>query len=426
MSIALQTQRQCAAGRRIREVRFARAHKPNTMGYNSVCNMWSEFWSYETQKVMVVKNRNIAVIYRIFQLAIVMYFIVYVFIIQKSYQDKENAPQSSVITKVKGIAITNSSFEGDVLDVADYVNPPEGQDTFSITVQTKTTPYQKMITCPEHYDVPGSNCTNDSECVSEEMNPFGNGVKTGRCVTFRDSIKTCEVRAWCPVENTASTRISSLKGIENLTLFIKNSIHFPRFGFSKGNILTNGGSRYLRKCMFDEVANLYCPIFSLKSVVEKSGVTFNSILKMGGVLGVIINWKCDLDKAASECKPQYSFRSLDIGYNFRKTRYFMENDTEYRTLTKVFGIRIDVIVYGEAGKFSIILLVINVASALTSVGIASFLCDWILLYLMKKSDVYKEKKFEEVVSEEVKQANDGPGTAEKELMTGTSQDYTDC
>lgn len=44
----------------------------------------------------------------------------------------------------------------------------------------------------------------------------------------------------------------------------------------------------------------------------------------GGVIGVIINWDCDLDLSASNCNPKYSFRRLDpkhtpasSGYNFR-------------------------------------------------------------------------------------------------------------
>lgn len=44
----------------------------------------------------------------------------------------------------------------------------------------------------------------------------------------------------------------------------------------------------------------------------------------GGVIGVVINWDCDLDLPASKCNPKYSFRRLDpkhvpasSGYNFR-------------------------------------------------------------------------------------------------------------
>lgn len=45
----------------------------------------------------------------------------YVFIVQKSYQDRETGPESSVITKVKGI----TSSENKVWDVEEYVKPPE-------------------------------------------------------------------------------------------------------------------------------------------------------------------------------------------------------------------------------------------------------------------------------------------------------------
>lgn len=48
------------------------------------------------------------------------------------------------------------------------------------------------------------------------------------------------------------------------------------------------------------------------------------IFLQGGVIGVIINWDCDLDLPESECNPKYSFRRLDpkydpasSGYNFR-------------------------------------------------------------------------------------------------------------
>ncbi|XP_078277264.1 P2X purinoceptor 4b isoform X2 [Rhinoraja longicauda] len=362
------------------------------MGYKETCGLsWEDFLNYETPKVVVVKNRNLGIIYRIIQLVIIMYFVVYVFIIEKSYQERESAPESSVITKVKGIAITNTSLEKKIWDVAEYIKPPEGGDIFSITVRTITTPLQTLTTCPESDDVPGSTCNSDLDCESGEVDQLGNGIKTGRCVIYRDSIKTCEVDAWCPVENKIYTRNSELKGIQNLTLFVKNSIHFPRFGFSKGNIQKSSALN----CTFDEDTNLYCPIFPIGFIAEKAGESFDHLCEKGGVLGIIINWVCDLDKQASECNPQYSFRKLNSGYNFRHTKYFLENGIEKRILTKVFGIRIDIIVHGEAGKFNIVPTIINVAAALTSIGIGSFLCDWILLTFMNKNDVYSDKKFDE-------------------------------
>lgn len=133
---------------------------------------WSAFWDYETPKVIVVRNRRLGVVYRVVQLLILLYFVWcvrggvpgpgwgpgeargerrapgrrgeehgegeaagrgvpaaprvgcpprYVFIVQKSYQDRETGPESSVITKVKGI----TASERKVWDVEEYVKPPE-------------------------------------------------------------------------------------------------------------------------------------------------------------------------------------------------------------------------------------------------------------------------------------------------------------
>lgn len=45
----------------------------------------------------------------------------YVFIVQKGYQERETGPESSVITKVKGVTQSPSK----VWDVGEYVAPPE-------------------------------------------------------------------------------------------------------------------------------------------------------------------------------------------------------------------------------------------------------------------------------------------------------------
>ncbi|RXM93466.1 P2X purinoceptor 2 [Acipenser ruthenus] len=126
----------------------------------------------------------------------------------------------------------------------------------------------------------------------------------------------------------------------------------------------------------------------------------------GGVIGVFINWKCNLDLDPSECYPQYAFRRLDLrkdlissGYNYRFGKYYSRNGSEYRSLVKAFGMRIDVIVHGEAGKFSIIPTIINMVAAMTSVGICSFLCDWILLTFIDKNEIYSDMKFDGITSD---------------------------
>lgn len=42
----------------------------------------------------------------------------------------------------------------------------------------------------------------------------------------------------------------------------------------------------------------------------------------GGVIGVFINWKCNLDIDSSNCKPTYAFRRLDLRKDQANTGYY--------------------------------------------------------------------------------------------------------
>uniref|UniRef100_A0A4X2JPR3 P2X purinoceptor n=1 Tax=Vombatus ursinus TaxID=29139 RepID=A0A4X2JPR3_VOMUR len=347
-------------------------------------NVFWGFWDYETPKVIVVKNRNLGFIYRTVQLLILLYFVWYVFIIQKGYQDSETGPESSVITKVKGITKSQKK----VWDVEEYVKPPEGGSVFSIITRAEITPFQTLGACPEF------------SCLSNSL-----GEKTGRCVPYyRGTKKTCEVSAWCPVEDEAFLGQMA----PQFTILIKNSIHYPKFQFSKGNI-RDYDDGYLKHCTFNADTDLYCPIFKLGFIVEQAGENFTELAYKGGVIGVIINWNCDLDLSESKCNPKYSFRRLDpkhiqasSGYNYRFAKYYNHNGTDSRTLIKAYGIRIDVIVHGQAGKFSLIPTIINVGMGLAECLLrplpltlkGSFLCDWILLTFMNKNKVYSHRKFD--------------------------------
>ncbi|XP_074156421.1 P2X purinoceptor 2 isoform X5 [Sminthopsis crassicaudata] len=363
-------------------------------------NVFWGFWDYETPKVIVVKNRNLGFIYRAVQLLILLYFVWYVFIIQKGYQDSETGPESSVITKVKGI----TKSQDKVWDVEEYVKPPE-----SIRIRNAT-------------------CFSDDDCIAGEMDMLGNGERTGRCVPYYfGTKKTCEVSAWCPVEDGAAVSEFLGKMAPQFTILIKNSIHYPKFQFSKGNI-RDYDDGYLKHCTFNADTDLYCPIFKLGFIVEQAGENFTELAQKGGVIGVIINWNCDLDLSESKCNPKYSFRRLDpkhipasSGYNYRFAKYYNINGTASRTLIKAYGIRIDVIVHGQAGKFSLIPTIINVATALTSIGVGSFLCDWILLTFMNKNKVYSHRKFDKPFSHSPEQAAQvSNSTGERPSLSGVT------
>ncbi|KAJ6657256.1 hypothetical protein lerEdw1_002623 [Lerista edwardsae] len=366
-------------------------------------------FDYKTEKYVIAKNKKVGILYRVVQLSIMAYIIGWVFVVKKGYQDVDTSIQSSVITKLKGVAFTNTSELGERLwDVADYVIPPQGESVFFVITNLIVTPNQRQATCPESPSIPDALCYRNNDCPAGEAVVAGNGVKTGRCLKVGNNMSgTCEILAWCPVEKKGKPKKPLLANAENFTVYIKNSIRFPKFKFSKTNVLDTKDDAYLKTCRYG-ADQPYCPIFLLGNLVRWAGSNFQEMALEGGVIGIQIEWNCDLDKAPSECNPHYSFSRLDnkfaeksisSGYNFRFAKYYKDAaNVDFRTLIKAYGIRFDVMVNGKAGKFNIIPTIINVGSGLALMGAGAFFCDLVLLYLIKKSNFYRGKKYEEVRS----------------------------
>uniref|UniRef100_A0A8C2Z0H5 P2X purinoceptor n=1 Tax=Cyclopterus lumpus TaxID=8103 RepID=A0A8C2Z0H5_CYCLU len=356
---------------------------------------WGAFFvsllNYKTEKYVIAENRRIGILFRLYQLAVLGYIIGWVFVIKKGYQEREEAIQTSVITKLKGVALTNSSEAGlHLWGAEDYVIPPNGEQVFFVITNYIETPNQRLGFCAELHP-----CS--QECVLS-LSP--SGIKTGLCL---NSTGTCEIHAWCPVEYGKRPREPLLSEAENFTIYIKNFIRFPKFEFSKSNVLENYNDSYLKTCSYDSEDHLYCPIFRLGDLVSWTGNDFQDMAAKGGSVGILIEWNCDLDKDSSQCNPQYSFTRLDInlnnsvtsGYNFRFGRYYKDpNGESFRTLYKVYGIRFDIMINGQAGRFNIVPTIIAIGSGVALLGIGAFACDMILLYMMNTSSFYRERKFE--------------------------------
>ncbi|XP_041582425.1 P2X purinoceptor 5 isoform X2 [Vulpes lagopus] len=355
------------------------------MGQAGCKGLSQALFDYKTEKYVIAKNKKVGLLYRLLQVSILTYLVVWVFLVKKGYQDTDTSLQSSIVTKVKGVTFTNTTELGERLwDVADYVIPPQGENVFFVITNLIVTPNQRQETCAESESIPDAWCYTDNDCPPGEPVVAGNGVKTGRCLRVGNMQRgTCEIFAWCPVE-TKSRPVKPLLGkAEDFTVYIKNFIRFPKFNFSKTNVLDTKDKAFLKSCQFGP-KNPYCPIFRLGSMVSWTGSDFQEIAQQGGVIGIQIEWDCDLDKAPSECNPHYSFSRLDntfsgnsisSGYNFRFARYYRDGaGVEFRTLMKAYGIRFDVMVNGKG----------------------AFFCDLVLIYLIKKSHFYRDKKYEEV------------------------------
>ncbi|XP_055084602.1 P2X purinoceptor 3-like [Periophthalmus magnuspinnatus] len=346
-----------------------------------------DFFTYESTRFVVVKNWSVGIINRIVQVAIIAYFVGYVFIHEKAYQTKDTGIESSVMTKIKGFGRHN----GQIVDVADYVFPPEGTDVFCIMTSLHVTENQFQGRCPAPWPY---TCKMDDEC--KKFYGFVSPKEDNGSPGF------CEVEGWCPTENEP-IQTEPMGDIRNFTIFIKNSINFPLFDVSRGNVLSTMTLEEIRKCTYHPEKSPFCPIFRVGDILRYAGQTVEELIQKGGHIGIKIEWKCNLDIDLDYCVPQYFFGRFDNknavsnGYNFRFAKYYKsDNGTEYRTLYKVFAIRFDVIVTGNAGKFNMVPTLINVVAALTCLGLSTVLCDIILLKFLKGAEQYKAKKFEEV------------------------------
>ncbi|XP_019750766.1 P2X purinoceptor 1 isoform X4 [Hippocampus comes] len=358
------------------------------------------FFEYETPRQVLVRNRRVGVVCRLIQLGVLAYIIGWVFIYEKGYQSTDTAV-SSVFTKMKGVGYTNVTGEERVWDVADYVFPPQGDSSFVVMTNYIITEGQKMGKCPE---LPGKhNCSSDADCEGGSFKRTGHGHMTGVC---DNATKTCEVLAWCPVENDHNIPDPPLlKSAENYTLFIKNSVTFPIFGVTRSNLVEGIDATYINKCLHNTRDSPLCPIFRLGDIVKESGFNFETIAKVGGAIGIVVDWTCNFDVDVKYCKPTYNFHGLygnpsetdkaraSVGYNFRYAKHYMEDKVPKRTLLKVFGIRIDIIVQSLARKFDIIPTLTAIGSGVGIFGVATVVCDLVLLYLLPKREFYKNMKF---------------------------------
>lgn len=215
------------------------------------------------------------------------------------------------------------------------------------------------------------------------------------------SVSICII-GWCPAEDDLLPP-KLVKDVLNFTLFIKNFIEFRAFDVKHKNLVDE-----LKPCVFDPKNDPDCPIFAVDYIIqqaEKNAEERQLMLRYGGVIRIQLQWDCNLDRNIKLCKPVYSFARLDvpfrdkpfsIGFNFRHGAYWKYHGDHFRTLTKAYGLRFIITVTGKAGKFDFITLTFNTGSLVGIFGLATFLCDILLLQFSKKASTYRNHVFETV------------------------------
>ena len=166
----------------------------------------------------------------------------------------------------------------------------------------------------------------------------------------------------------------------NSTLYIDNSVEFPNEGKVINNLLKD-------KCYYDPLSDPYCPIFKLGDIIRFSPNTNNSyaeIAKFGATFMINIEWKCFLPLFSEfDCKPNYSFRRVDVWGNHSQIIYnlkaFYNSNGDKRKIIRSFKIRFQVQVKATLSRYDFFnFLTIN--SAYT--GVFSLML-WLFTFLVR-------------------------------------------
>ncbi|UJR20246.1 hypothetical protein I4U23_023377 [Adineta vaga] len=341
-----------------------------------------------------VRRTSVATFHRALQLVVLSYIFLYIVWRRKGYQ-RFQEPRGSSVIKIKGIgrvSVGNPSFlinntTQTLWDASEFAIPPIEENAFFIATRKTITYSQTLSICPSA--LTEKLFCNETKNTCKQGKPTDNslGILTGRCLSsLEDKTKqVCEIKAWCPEELSDSTDDEiDVNDLRNFTVFIKTIVSFSEFQIKLRTVKDD--TKFT--CRFHSDLTPHCPIFRIGYILDKlleeeedSKPNLAALYYQGGLVEIKQDWKCnfDFEKDRRGCFPTYSFKLLQSGddrlspgINYRYADKYRANEIEYRTLTKMYGIRFVLTITGEGGKFDFYFLFLAVGSGISCMVIADF------------------------------------------------------
>lgn len=140
---------------------------------------------------------------------------------------------------------------------------------------------------------------------------------------------------WCPVDRVLQP-LNGFKAVLlptiNTTLHIQSTVYFSDYKVIINNLNDSSLTQdYLLTCRYHSDSDPLCPTFSMKSIIKLTqnvGMSYQQMAKFGGVIVIIIEWKCHVEgwifknyNTLYFCKPKYSFVRTDKYKGDEQTTY---------------------------------------------------------------------------------------------------------
>mmetsp|Transcript_45227 Transcript_45227/g.104875 ORF Transcript_45227/g.104875 Transcript_45227/m.104875 type:complete len:408 (+) Transcript_45227:154-1377(+) len=306
--------------------------------------------AYRSTKVVRIRDRYLGFVYWGIVFLVLMYIIIFAFLIEGKHQLREPG-FGTTITKLTGKAFV----DGRAMDITDLRHPTADPSGAFVLTKRVTMPNQTQDLCVNWDDPRSCPCEGSEECVDG----------------------WCQTQSWCPSIGSHNADqppegavVEKVEGLKYIKLFIHVGISFASrdhfFVYGNAEDSSEEQSSFSNTTIEEVLAQCDPPL------------QVEDLLDTGALIGISFLWSCNV---LSPCEPSIVVKRLDSGQGYVRQqahRHRGSDGTEKRDAVYMYGIRFLVDSVGIGRRASLVLIVIQIGSAIALLSTASMSADYIM------------------------------------------------